>query len=215
MNPLSPAGNRSHQARNDIQTVIFDLSEVLIAGLLGIEVPLAQRLRVPTSTILPAFGGDLLEELCCARLTEDEYLERILARQGWGVSPEYLKTVIRRNFHRQVPGMQAVLDRLKPRYELVLLSDHALEWMVYIRMTHSFLAKFGALFFSYELGQTKSNPTTFAQVLDQLGLEAKQCLFVDDSERNVAVARSAGLPSIRFVGAGSFARQLCQMEVEL
>ena len=200
---------------NGIQTVIFDLGEVLIAGLFGIEVPLAKQLRVPSSTILPAFGGDLLEELCCARLTEDEYLERIINRQGWRVSIEYLKSVIRCNFHRHVPGMQAVLNRLRPHYELVLLSDHALEWMAYIQMVHSFFDKFGALFFSYELGQIKSDPTTFALVLDELGRQAQQCLFVDDSERNVATARSAGLSSIRFVDSAQLIRQLRQVGLEL
>jgi HAD superfamily hydrolase (TIGR01509 family) len=200
---------------NDIHTIIFDLSEVLIAGLFGIEVPLAKQLRVPSSTILPAFGGDLLEELCCARLTEDEYLERIISQQGWSVSPEHLKPVIRRNFHRNVPGMQPVLNRLKPRYELVLLSDHALEWMAYIQMVHSFFDKFGALFFSYELGQTKSDLTTFALVLDELGRKAQQCLFVDDSEWNVATARSVGLLSIRFVDSAQLVRQLCRVGLEL
>ena len=200
---------------NEIQAVIFDLSEVLIAGLFGIEVPLAKQFRVPSSTILPAFGGDLLEELCCARLTEDEYLQRIIKRQGWSVSAEYLKPVIRRNFHRHVPGMQPVLDRLKSRYELVLLSDHALEWMAYIQMAHSFFDKFGALFFSYELGRTKSDPTTFVLVLDELGRQAQECLFVDDSERNVATARSVGLLSIRFVDSAQLVRQLCRVGLEL
>jgi HAD superfamily hydrolase (TIGR01509 family) len=198
-----------------LQTIIFDLSEVLIAGLFGIEVPLAQRLRVPSSTILSAFGGDLLEELCCARLTEDEYLELIISQQGWSASPEHLKPVIRRNFHRQVPGMQPVLNRLRPRHELILLSDHAVEWVTYIQTVHSFLDKFGASFFSYELGQTKNDPTTFARVLDALGREPQQCLFVDDSERNVATARSVGLPSIRFVDSAQLLRQLRRVGVEL
>jgi HAD superfamily hydrolase (TIGR01509 family) len=200
---------------SSIQTIILDLSEVLIAGLLGIEVPLAQRLGVPSSTNLPAFGGDLLQELCCARLTEDEYLERIIDRQGWRVSAEHLKPVIRRNFHRHVPGMQPVLSRLEPRYELVLLSDHALEWMAYIRRVHSFFTRFRASFFSYELGRTKSDPTTFALVLDELGRRPRQCLFVDDSERNVATARSVGLPSIRFADSAQLVRQLCRAGVEL
>jgi len=200
---------------SDIHTIIFDLSEVLIAGLFGIEVSLAHWLGIPSNTVLPAFGGDLLEELCCARLTEDEYLERIISRQAWRISPEDLKPIIRSNFHRHVPGMQAILDRLKPRYDLVLLSDHALEWMTYVHTVHSFFDKFGALFFSYELGQTKSDPTTFALVLDALGREAQQCLFVDDSERNVALAGSAGLPGIRFVGVDRFAGQLRQRGVEL
>jgi len=200
---------------SDIHTIIFDLSEVLIAGLFGIEVSLAQWLGIPSNTVLPAFDGDLLEELCCARLTEDEYLERIISRQAWRISPEDLKPIIRSNFHRHVPGMQAILDRLKPRYDLVLLSDHALEWMTYVHTVHSFFDKFEALFFSYELGQTKSDPTTFALVLDALGREAQQCLFVDDSERNVALAGSAGLPGIRFVGVDRFAGQLRQRGVEL
>jgi FMN phosphatase YigB (HAD superfamily) len=200
---------------NSIQTIIFDLSEVLIAGLLGIEVPLARRLGVPGSTILPAFGGDLLQELCCARLTEDEYLERIVNRRGWSVSVEDLKSVIRRNFHRRVPGTQLVLNRLKPRYELVLLSDHALEWITYIREVHSFFDKFEASFFSYELGQTKGDPTTFVLVLDELGQRPRQCLFVDDSERNVATARSVGLPGIRFADSVQLVRQLRRAGVEL
>lgn len=200
---------------NSIQTIIFDLSEVLIAGLLGIEVPLARRLGVPGSTILPAFGGDLLEELCCARLTEDEYLERIADRRGWSVSIEDLKPVIRRNFHRRVPGVQPILSRLQPRYELILLSDHALEWMTYIRGVHSFFHKFEASFFSYELGQTKGDPTTFVLVLDELGQRPQQCLFVDDSERNVATARSVGLPGIRFVDSAKLVRQLRRAGVEL
>lgn len=90
---------------SEIRTIIFDLSEVLIAGLFGIEGALAEQLCVPGSTMLPAFGGSLLDDLCCARLTEDEYLRRIIDRQGWNTSPAHLKPVIRRNFHRRVgPG---------------------------------------------------------------------------------------------------------------
>lgn len=178
---------------SECRTIIFDFSEVLIAGLFGIGAPLANLLCVPGSTVLPVFGGNLLDELCRARLTEDEYLGRIISHQGWNTSPALLKVVIRRNFHRRVGGMRRVVDRLKLRYELVLLSDHAREWIAYIRELHSVLDVFGELFFSYELGQTKSDATTFTRVLHQLGRKAGQCLFVDDSERNVAVARSVSL----------------------
>jgi len=193
---------------SEIRTIIFDLSEVLIAGLFGIEGPLAELLGVPRSTVLPAFGGSLLDDLCRARLTEDEYLVRIISRQGWHTAPARLKPVIRRNFHRRVAGMQPVVDRLKLRYELVLLSDHAREWIAYIQEVHSVFNAFGALFFSYELGQTKSDPTTFARVLDQLGQTAERCLFVDDSERNVASARSAGIDGVRFADATQLVRTL-------
>jgi putative hydrolase of the HAD superfamily len=200
---------------SEIRTIIFDLSEVLIAGLFGIEGPLAEQLCVSGSAILPAFGGSLLDDLCCARLTEDEYLERIISRQGWNTSPAHLKPVIRRNFHRRVAGMQRVVDRLKLRYELVLLSDHAREWIAYIQEVHSVFNAFGELFFSYELGQTKSDPTTFVRVLDRLGQTAERCLLVDDSERNVAAARSVGINSVRFVDATQLVRTLHRKGLEV
>jgi HAD superfamily hydrolase (TIGR01509 family) len=198
---------------NDIQAIIFDLSEVLIAGLVGIEVPLAKQLCLPSSTILPAFGEGL-QELCCGRLTEDEYLERIILGQGWRISREQLKGVIRRNFHHQVPGMQAILNRLRRRHELVLMSDHAREWMAYIQAVHLFLDKFAASFFSFELGQTKTNPEAFRMVLDRMGRPAHACLLVDDSERNVAVAQSVGILGVRFMDAADLRRQLQQAGLE-
>jgi putative hydrolase of the HAD superfamily len=48
-------------------------------------------------------------------------------------------------------------------------------------------------FWSYELGLAKPDPAFFTTILDRLGLEADQVLFVDDSLRNVEAARSVGL----------------------
>ena len=46
-----------------LYTIIFDLSEVLISGLLGIERPLSEELQILEEKVLPAFGGGLLEAL--------------------------------------------------------------------------------------------------------------------------------------------------------
>ena len=46
-----------------IQCIIFDLSEVLIAGLVGIEKELSQELPIPEHEILPRFGGDMFHEI--------------------------------------------------------------------------------------------------------------------------------------------------------
>ncbi|MGD9202251.1 MAG: hypothetical protein PVI26_11850 [Chitinispirillia bacterium] len=40
-----------------MKTIMFDLSEVLICGLIGIEKDLSQILNIPKDTILPQFGG--------------------------------------------------------------------------------------------------------------------------------------------------------------
>ncbi|HUJ43694.1 MAG TPA: hypothetical protein VLW52_08820, partial [Opitutaceae bacterium] len=147
------------------QTLIFDLSEVLIAGLMGIEKPLAARLRIAQRAVLRAFAGQLLEDLCCGRISEDEYLTRIVVRHRWNIAPTEIRRFIRRNFRRRVPGMRPLIARLARRYELVLHSDHAAEWAAYIHGIHPWLQIFKARFFSFELKQTKREPSTFQRVL--------------------------------------------------
>lgn len=52
---------------------------------------------------------------------------------------------------------------------------------------------FDAVFNSAELGVAKPEPALFAAVLDSLGVAPGDCLFVDDSARNVEAATTAGL----------------------
>jgi FMN phosphatase YigB (HAD superfamily) len=194
-----------------IRTMIFDLSEVLIAGLVGIEKSLSTRLRIRENLVLPAFGGDHLEDVLCGRITEDYYLTQITRRQGWDISVDELKDVIRANLERRVPGMDAVLGRLSVRRDLVLLSDHAIEWVEYVRSVHPFLRVFRAQFYSCELGQTKREPSTFRRALREIDREPHECLFIDDYHKNIAVATSEGIRSILFESAEQLSRELTKL----
>lgn len=190
-----------------IQTLIFDLSEVLIAGLFGIERPLAARLHIDEKTVLPAFAGQLLHDLCCGTLSEDEYLAQIIQYQQWDIVPQEVKRIIRDNFHKRVPGMEDMVTRLAQQYELILLSDHALEWVDYIRNVHPFLDLFEAQLFSFELKQTKRESSTFQKVLNAIGHQPEHCLVVDDSVQNVSAAAAIGMPGIRFTTAEALAHE--------
>jgi putative hydrolase of the HAD superfamily len=48
-------------------------------------------------------------------------------------------------------------------------------------------------FWSYELGLAKPDPAYFTAILERLGHQARDVLFVDDSARNVEAAREVGL----------------------
>jgi putative hydrolase of the HAD superfamily len=191
-----------------IQCIIFDLSEVLIAGLVGVEEELSQVLPVPQEQILPCFGGDWLEELLVGNISEDTYLKHIIARERWVVGTTRLKTAIRNNLHKEVAGSLVILTKLAYRYELVLLSDHAREWIAYIKSIHPFLERFKHTFFSYDLKRTKRDPEAFLQVLDVTSVPPHRCLFIDDNPNNVNVAESVGIPSILFVNAEQLAAEL-------
>ena len=200
-------------AEQMIQCIIFDLSEVLIAGLIGIQKKLSHTLPVPEDEILPRFGGAWLEELFVGNISEDTYLSQLLARERWDVDAAQLKAVIRENFHHQVEGSLSILMDLAPRYDLALMSDHAREWIAYIESAHPFLALFDHTFFSYDLKHTKQEQAAFLQVLDVLSIPAGDCLFIDDNPNNVGVAESVGIPGIHFVNATQLAVELQRRRV--
>jgi FMN phosphatase YigB (HAD superfamily) len=196
-----------------LQCIIFDLSEVLIAGLVGIEKQLSHDLLVPEDEILPCFAGNWREALFVGNISEDAYLRQVIARGNWDISTARLKRVIRDNFHTEVEGALSILNALTPQYELVLLSDHAREWVAYIRTVHSFLKIFQRTFFSYDLRRTKKDPQAFLMLLDAVSVSPYDCLFIDDNPGNVSVAGSVGIPGIHFVGAAQLAVELERRQV--
>lgn len=198
---------------SQINTLIFDLSEVFISGLLGFERPLAQLLGCAESDIEVGFGGELLQRLFWGQIDEDTYLTAVLTRGGWDSPIASVKEVIRANFHTVYPGMETLFERLcqTERYHTVLLSDHAVEWVDYIYDVHPIVQRFDEVIFSYHIQHTKRMPETFPLVLARIGRRPEECFFVDDSVRNVSNAAAAGIAGRQFISAEVLERDLIQL----
>ncbi|MDR1555939.1 MAG: HAD family phosphatase [Tannerellaceae bacterium] len=52
---------------------------------------------------------------------------------------------------------------------------------------------FDAIYVSYKIGLTKPDPSIFEYMLNDSAILASETLFIDDGERNIAVARSLGM----------------------
>ena len=196
-----------------VETIIFDLSEVLIAGIVGIEDRLGELLNVPPEQILASLNHPLLQAFFCGQVSEDEFVAQMLASTGAEVDPGQVKALVRENFRHRVPGMDSVLAELQGRYRLVLLSDHAAEWVVEIRRIHPFLSQFDPQFYSFQLGSTKRQPVTFERVLVALGQPAETCLFIDDNPHNITIAKRAGILGIVFRDAAQLQSELAVLGV--
>ena len=195
----------------NIQFVIFDLSEVLIHGLVRFEEGIAREIGVTAQTSAAAFGGPHLRALLEGSISENRYLAEIIQKNAWVIAPGRLKTLLRQNFDATLPGTIEIARQLSHSYRLALLSDHAREWAAYIIATHEFLdGLFVCKLFSYEIGSTKREPRMFHVLLTMLSATPGQCLFIDDSARNVEVARSLGIDSIRFLDAEQLRGELIE-----
>jgi HAD superfamily hydrolase (TIGR01509 family) len=196
---------------DNVQYIIFDLSEVLIHGLVRFEEGIAREIGVTAQTSAAAFGGPHLRALLEGSISEDRYLKEVIEKNAWAITPDRLKTLIRQNFNATLPGTIEIARQLSHSYQLALLSDHAREWASYIVAAHEFLdGLFVCKLFSYEIGSTKREPRTFHILLDMLSATPGQSLFIDDSARNVEVARSVGIDSIRFTDAGQLRGELLE-----
>ncbi len=193
-----------------IKNIIFDLSEVIISGYRGIEEIVLesqygtfenQKLLENEAELDSMRENEFFLNLLRGKLTEEEYLNNVLRNKNWNVSIEQLKVIIRSNLNRPVEGTIEIVKELKGKYQLILLSDHAREWMKYIEEKNKDLKLFDQKIFSYDIGAVKSDKQTFHIVLEQTGIVADETLFIDDYEKNVKNAEAVGIHGIVFKNA--------------
>lgn len=196
-----------------IKNIIFDLSEVFIYGLIGVKLKVGEALGIPKQEIGDYFGGDLLKAICVGDLTEDEYLAKIVEREQWQIERQRLKEIIRGNFHMEIDGTISLLDEIPDDYHLILHSDHAREWVDYIQQIHPFLKRFQRRFFSYELKRIKKDVDAFRKVLALLPSAGKNCIFIDDSPKNVENAMAMGIDGIHFLNANQLREELRKRKI--
>ncbi len=102
-----------------------------------------------------------------------------------------------------------ILHELKRRrYALYGLSNYGVETFQRVRHDHPFLECFDAVVLSGELGLVKPDPRIYLAFLQRVGRKAEECVFIDDSQPNVAAARQLGFDGIRFESAAQLRQEL-------
>ena len=202
-----------------IKNIIFDLSEVIISGYRGIEEVVLesqygtfenQKLLENEADLDSMRENETFLNLLRGKLTEEEYLNHVLKNKNWNVSVEQLKIAIRQNLNQPIPGTMEIVKQLKAKekYQLILLSDHAREWMEYIEEKNKDLKIFDKKIFSYDIGAVKSDKQTFKTVLEKVAIVADETLFIDDYEKNVKNAKAVGIHGIVFENAEQLSKTL-------
>ena len=188
-----------------IKNIIFDLSEVIISGYHGVEKIIKRQYAISEEEFKKQkfLKYEYFLDLMRGKLSEEEYLEELLQGTNWNISIEQLKTAIRQNLNQPIPGTMEIVKQLKAKdnYQLILLSDHAREWMEYIEEKNKDLKMFDKKIFSYDIGVVKSDDQTFKTVLEQAGIVADETLFIDDYEKNAKNAEAVGIHGIVFENA--------------
>ena len=88
-------------------------------------------------------------------------------------------------------------------FRLFIISNGFRERGEYYKKNFSFLGEslgdiFEKIYFSYNTGYKKPDPKFFELILTENNLDPKECLYFDDSEKNILSAKTLGINGIVF-----------------
>lgn len=101
-----------------------------------------------------------------------------------------------------VPELLNYANELKQKgIKIFILSNNFRERTTYYRENFPQLfAEFDGVYFSWETGFVKSQPEAYLNLLRKNGLEPGECVFFDDSDKNIELAKSLGIHSQKYEG---------------
>jgi len=89
------------------------------------------------------------------------------------------------------------IGSLRPGLRTGILSN-AWDWMPIRHAPHINPTVFDAIVYSQEIGLAKPAPESFQIVLEQLGVQAPEAIFVDDFPENIVAANALGMHGVLF-----------------
>lgn len=181
-----------------ITHIVLDMGGVLVElqwrermeGLLGRPLPIQELHHLwvtASSTVDFESGRTDFDQFTAAFLQEfDLNLEAAIFQR------EFLELV-----QEPLPRCQRVLQDMKARFHLSLLSNTNPAHYEKLSRRYDFFNTFDQLFLSYQLGHMKPSAAIFEHVITHLNTPADTIAFFDDGARNVEAANALGINAFR------------------
>lgn len=126
-------------------------------------------------------------------ITSHEFLSRL----GY-VSPEETMRDYLENYLTLDEQFHPFAQKFADRVDMVLLSNDVLEWSEYLTEYHSMNQYFRDKIVSGAVHMRKPEERIYEYTLSRLGRAAGDCIFVDNSSKNLLVAEQFGIQTVLF-----------------
>ena len=183
-----------------IKAVIFDLNGVFLKSRYLTD-RLEEKYGVRAEKILPV----LKEVMAIAQKpgVEDSFTlwKPKLAKLGIKVSREEFFDLWFSGEELAHGGPLFVKELKDKGLKLFVLSNNFKERTEYYRIRFAdFFSRFDGVYFSHETGFVKPDPGAYQNILFKNGLSPENCVYFDDSEKNVAMAQGLGIRAQKYDG---------------
>lgn len=120
----------------------------------------------------------------------DESCEEIMAEWMALAKDSYAHVALK-------PGVRALLDKLRGEGQRLAVFTSAVPVHCETALrVHGLREYFEQVVFAHDLGLDKSTPEAFHRATELLGVEPRECVFLDDSLKSCRAAREAGMTVI-------------------
>ncbi len=180
----------------NITTIIFDMYGVIIEESKGNFIP---------------YTYNHFEESEYERITRQFRVEKLFGKAGNGElsSDEFLSMLGYENpqFHMRDyienhltldAGFIPFAERFSGQYEFVLLSNDVSEWSAYITEYHGLDKYFTHKIVSGDVKCRKPDKVIYELALEKIGKKPEECLFIDNTGKNLLVAQELGIVTVLF-----------------
>ncbi|XP_047268820.1 flavin mononucleotide hydrolase 1, chloroplatic isoform X5 [Capsicum annuum] len=213
-------------AQRKLPILLFDVMDTIVHDPFYHDVPnflrqilviyecrILLRLRMPMKELLECKHPTAWIEFEKGLITEEE-LTRKFFKDGRSVDMEGLKNCMRRGYS-YLEGVEGLLNSLKENgYEIHAFTNYPI-WYQMIEDKLKLSNYLSWTFCSCMFGKRKPDPDFYSEVVKHLGVEASNCIFVDDRMRNVEAAIELGLKGLQFENADLLRKDLSLLGVDI
>lgn len=184
-----------------IKNILFDMGGVVFVQDTKEAFRRFRSIGIDTDYYMGAYGQkDFFLELEEGKIDADEFCRRMAEAVGRSSVSWNEAQYCWLGYKKDVPVERLrYLSRLREHYRLYLASNTNPFIMAYMR-SNSFSADgkpitdyFDALYCSYEMKRCKPEADFFEYILRHGNMKAEECLFLDDSQKNVEAAEALGI----------------------
>jgi putative hydrolase of the HAD superfamily len=149
-------------------------------------------------------------------MSAGEFVDQVLARCGLALSHDEFQEVWQDIFWLN-ESVAALVEHLDGRgYTLLLGSNTNVIHATYFRRRFaSTLDRFDHLILSHEVGCMKPDARFYEACVAAAGVEASECVFIDDMPENVEGARNVGLLAVQYVDTPGLIAELRRLGVKV
>jgi HAD superfamily hydrolase (TIGR01509 family) len=189
------------------KAVIFDLNGVFIQSK-NLSDRIKEDYHVPTEEFLPVLG----QVMAVVRKPEGgdvfTLFEPHLRKWNVKLNREQFLAYWFDAEHANDAMVSLAAELQRDGWRIFVLSNNFRERTEHYEKHFPFLAGFDHLYYSWQTGNVKPDERCFEQILEDNDLDPSDTYYFDDSDKNIAAARTLGIWAYRFEGPAQVSKAL-------